>query len=377
MRKQNHPNCSPRTYVDSLKLVCILLTERVGLIFKTAATQAKKDLKDKDGNKIFTVPELHWFRKNAYNIGVGKCASPTWKLPDIVRIFNTCLEFMACYPEDVPLDDVQDIALMAMRCHFVIAAALVSLARAEDRVDEQLQRYLEMRRHIASFDEQLESKAKRQPLEIVQDLTQKMSTLFVFDFEGAVALKSWDDLPNIVRKAAFCREEAMFKAMGDCLLRSKASGRGMVAQCRETITTSPFLANPLIVMFTTMRLIINEIFEIENFDNEKLAKYIRCMFQAILPLDENLALQLVDQAHKVAREGCQVNRHFPSKELEWLVASTFNHAIDFYARGEEEACHRWALKAMELAAYMDDEGQLRGLLQDKFAKLRFETRKVF
>lgn len=55
-----------------------------------------------------------------------------------------------------------------------------------------------------------------------------------------------------------------------------------------------------------MRLIINEIFALDEFDNQQLAKYIRCMFQAILPLDDNLALQVVDQALKVAREGSQV-----------------------------------------------------------------------
>ncbi|KAM0409632.1 hypothetical protein ACHAPZ_000206 [Fusarium culmorum] len=38
-----------------------------------SAEHAKLDLKDEEGAKIFTVPELHWFRKNAYNIGVTKC----------------------------------------------------------------------------------------------------------------------------------------------------------------------------------------------------------------------------------------------------------------------------------------------------------------
>jgi hypothetical protein len=59
-------------------------------------------------------------------------------------------------------------------------------------------------------------------------------------------------------------------------------------------------------MFTTMRVIINEIFELEHFDGTKLAKYIRCVFQATLLLDDNLALQLVDQAIQVSGEGQQV-----------------------------------------------------------------------
>lgn len=63
---------------------------------------------------------------------------------------------------------------------------------------------------------------------------------------------------------------------------------------------------------------------------------------------------------------------FPALELEWLVASTFNHAVDHYARGEEASCHKWALKAMDLAEYVDDKGALAATLQDRFARLRFE-----
>jgi hypothetical protein len=60
-------------------------------------------------------------------------------------------------------------------------------------------------------------------------------------------------------------------------------------------------------MFATMGLIINEIFELEQFDSEKLAKYLRCVFQVTLPLEDSMALQLLDQAIEVAREGAQVS----------------------------------------------------------------------
>lgn len=70
-----------------------------------------------------------------------------------------------------------------------------------------------------------------------------------------------------------------------------------------------------------------------------------------------------------------MERPLPADEHEWLVATTFNHAVDLYARGEEEPCHVWALKAMELArcAGADDNGQLATTLERKFAKLRFRS----
>ncbi|KAL7808906.1 meiosis protein SPO22/ZIP4 like domain-containing protein [Trichoderma gracile] len=260
------------------------------LLFEKAAEQANREPKDDDGNILFTIPELHWFRKNAYNIGVIKC--DTWELPHIIRIFQSSLAFSAYYPKDLPLLEFTEIALMALRCHFVIAAALISLARTEDRVEEQLQYYLGARRHIKGFDAALENISDdNQDENIRVYLIAKLSTLFVFDFEAATVLKDWDELNEIVRKAKMCRDEVMYKAMGDCMLRSRAPGKAL---------------------FSTMRLIINEMFELEQFDYEKLAKYIRCMFQAILGLDDTSALQLVDQAIQIAREGKEVSSPVPT-----------------------------------------------------------------
>ncbi|KAL6864455.1 meiosis protein SPO22/ZIP4 like domain-containing protein [Trichoderma novae-zelandiae] len=323
-------------------------------LFEKAAEQANQNPRDEEGNALFTIPELHWFRKNAYNMGVSKCES--WQLSHIIRIFQTTLAFSACYPTDLPLSEFTEMALMALRCHFVIAAALIALARTEDRVEEQLQYYLEARHHIKSFDGTLENSSDDfQEDNVRTDLIAKLSTLFVFDFEAATVLKDWDGLNEIVRKAKICRDEAVYKAMGDCMLRSRAPGKAL---------------------FSTMRLIINEIFELEQFDYEKLAKYIRCMFQAVLGLDDASALQLVAQAIQIAREGKETGNQLPSAEVEWLVATAFNHAIDYYARGEEEPCHRWALEAMHLAEYVGDGGLLRDTLQDKFAKLQFDGLKA-
>lgn len=147
-----------------------------------------------------------------------------------------------------------------------------------------------------------------------------------------------------------------------------------------------------------MRLIINEIFELENFDSEKLAKYIRCVFQATISLDDAMAMEFLNQAIEVATESQHVSRllaclpmssptwlyhahlsvsktrhPFPHAELEWLIASSFNHAIDLYARKEaKETCHQWALKAMDLARLMNDAGAMGRILEERLAKLVFE-----
>ncbi|KAF5532762.1 transcription factor [Fusarium napiforme] len=244
------------------------LAEETCRIFERAGEHAKLEPKDEQSCKVFTVSELHWFRKNAYNIE-----------------FDTLFD-----------------------AHF--------------RNDPKSQIY--------------------------PDLLAKLSTLFVFDFESAVCLKSWDDLSQIIRRARICKDEIMYKAMGDCLLRSEASGN---------------------VVYGTMRLIINEIFSLEQFDNQQLAKYMRCMFQAILPLDDNLAFQVVEQAVQIAREGSQMQKPFPAEDLDWIIATTFNHAIDILARGDEDLCQQWAMKALDLTEYMDDNGEMRDMLRERVVKL--------
>jgi len=51
-----------------------------------------------------------------------------------------------------------------------------------------------------------------------------------------------------------------------------------------------------------MRKLVNEIWILEAFDAHKLAKYTRCLFQATLPLDDALAMKLLDEACSKARE---------------------------------------------------------------------------
>ncbi|GKU11490.1 unnamed protein product [Fusarium langsethiae] len=267
----------------------------------------------------------------------------TDEVPELAE--DTC----SCYPPDLSSDDASGLILMTARCHFVIAAALISQARAEDRVDEQLQQYLEARYHISEFDTFFSDHIRNDPKSgIYPDLLAKMSTLFVFDFESAVCLKQWDDSSEVVRKATICKDETMYKAMADCLLRSEAPGN---------------------VLYGTMRLIINEIYLLEGFDNKRLTKYIRCLFKAILPLDDRLALQVVEQAVKLAREGSQVQTPFPTDDLDYIVVATFNHAVDISGGGDEALCQQWALKALELAEYMDDGGDMRDSLCERAAEM--------
>ncbi|KAM0220742.1 hypothetical protein ACHAPQ_001520 [Fusarium lateritium] len=93
------------------------------------------------------------------------------------------------------------------------------------------------------------------------------------------------------------------------------------------------------------------------------------MFQVILPLNDNLALQVVDQAVQIAREGRQMQKPFPAEDLDWIIPTAFNHGIDILARGDQDLCQQWALKALDLAEYVDDGGNMRDTLRERVVKL--------
>jgi hypothetical protein len=60
---------------------------------------------------------------------------------------------------------------------------------------------------------------------------------------------------------------------------------------------------------------------------------------------------------------------YPTEELDWIATKAFNHAVDLYLGQQEEACKVWASKAINVAHFVDDRGNLEQFLQEKLAGL--------
>lgn len=173
--------------------------------------------RDAEDNIMFTVLELDWFCKNAYNIGLKQTSS--WDVHFVVRLFQTAITIMQHYPTGIPAQLSIDLLLRSMFSHFMAATALLAMARAEDNTESQLQHYLLMRKHIKGFEDGLDRESADLDEALLDDLESKLSALLVFDFEGAIRLKSWDDLGGIILRATRCGEVAALQVMADCLLR--------------------------------------------------------------------------------------------------------------------------------------------------------------
>lgn len=114
-----------------------------------------------------------------------------------------------------------------MFCNFCATTTFVSIARAEQNVEAQLQYYLNLRKHVTSFDNLLQEKLEKLEEEITEDLLQKLSVLLAFDFEAACRLKDWDGLGEIILKAGVCKSMKVYELMADCILSCGAPTQGL------------------------------------------------------------------------------------------------------------------------------------------------------
>ncbi|OAA41311.1 Meiosis specific protein SPO22 [Metarhizium rileyi] len=297
--------------------------------------------------KAFPITELDWFRKNAYNLAVLK--SHEWREKHIIRLASTCISLTSCYPSTIPAHQADELATTLLRSHFIISA--FHLAQARNSVDPPKRHhfYSEVRHHTAEYRKILHTSTQTGNA-AHQDLKSKLATLLVYDFEAAMALSHTEDLETIIQFVKPHKDALPLKAMADMLLRSPL---------------------PAKVFAASLETIIREIHIFERFDARKLCRQVRIMFQTVLPISDAAALQLFGRIIQITHESRMAGASLSRLDLEWIVATAFNHAIDFYARGQETACRVWAVKAIELAGHLD-EGALAQFLRDRFAQLRFE-----
>lgn len=175
--------------------------------------------------RLFNVAELDWFSKNAYNLALKHAAD--WEARKVLRMLQSCIIFIGLYPKDIGQEASDDLSLRLIFCHFLATVLLISLARAEDNIEVQLQDYLIIRKHVDSFDAGVQEKLEKLEGGPAEDLVKKLSILLAYDFEAAVRLKKWEDLPGIILRANICKCVKVFELMADCILCCEAPTNGM------------------------------------------------------------------------------------------------------------------------------------------------------
>ncbi|PQE09145.1 hypothetical protein CJF32_00010362 [Rutstroemia sp. NJR-2017a WRK4] len=335
----------------------------------TLTIEALQSTQKSSNREVWTLLELEWFSRNTYNLSLKNLS--LWDPRQSLLLLTCCIGFIDLYPADIGSHAHDDITLRKMFCNFTSATALVSLARSGDLIETQLQDYLNLRKHVASFDSLLQEKLEPGKLEelTADDLLQKLAVLLAFDFEAACRLKDWDSLGECILKAEVCRCALVWELMADCIFGCEAPTTGELVLFLFIF----FFAQARYATFlvTTMKKIVNATWELEAFDSAKLSKYLRCLFQVAIVSNEVIAEELLDQVNVLARDAAETDLPYPTPELDWLATKSFNHAVDLYIADQDDGCRRWAEKALNVAKMCADGGALYELLKGKLAGLRF------
>ncbi|EGX88926.1 Meiosis specific protein SPO22 [Cordyceps militaris CM01] len=327
------------------------LHEKPGVL---AASFVADHARDTHGNAVFSPAELRWFSANAYNLGVARCT--VWAPGRLASLWESCLVFsqaaaLLATPiseEDVKATDAEAATLTTLRCHFVLASLYVAEARLVQS-EHTRSLYADVEKHAAAYTKLLTGSAAAAAR--CPDLLQKLGVLCVLHWEALLARQSHEHLPCIIQHARLCSDVDVLKALGGCVLQSEAPASGN--------------SRGFPVKSSILKRIVNEIFTMDNFKSARLAQYLRCMVQVLLPMaDDGPARALLEQAVQVAQESKQVGVAFPADEAQWLAAAAFNHGLTRYAvRQDMVACDGWLNTAFALAQHVGDDGQFAASLQ--------------
>jgi hypothetical protein len=202
------------------------------------------------GKCQFTMDELEWFCKAAYNLGLKY--SGILDLRCTVCILEACVKITNLFPGDQEMHATTDISPKRLICRFLIASALAALVRRPPMAEAEEQTLKDcqsMREHIRAFYTELKQQRRIGEDARPSDMLSKLSVLVVFDFEGAIRLGDWDELDDICETAASCHESDTLRVLGDSLLRSQAHVPSKSKWHMSSNHCNPTLSNCLTIIY--------------------------------------------------------------------------------------------------------------------------------
>ncbi|KAF2745815.1 SPO22-domain-containing protein [Sporormia fimetaria CBS 119925] len=388
--------CTARTLLSELVKegkVCPGVMEEICKVFEGACAQAKSSRRrpTKPVQQLFTTAEFQWFAKNAYNLALKYCG----EMPPacLVRLLEACAEFIILLGE-VGVED-GDLILRLMFCDFFSSCAYVTMARAEDYVRESLQYYLRARKHCESYRVAADRELQNGTIasSVVPDVKTKYAQIVKLELEAALKLEDWDGLDKLLDNCLVHVDEGHLQTLADLVfvIQTFVQKAGPEGRHQSKV-------------FKTLEKIIKLSWQQSHRDMDRISRWLRCLFQVALNIDESFSMQCIDQAGQLAAarhgvsslfdgQACEYTpwttppssspvrladaetkeaNHYPPTELEWLATTSFNHAVDYYVQENDAKCKQWAEKAITLAQWAEDGGALRKLLMERYSGLMWK-----
>ncbi|KAF8252313.1 SPO22-domain-containing protein [Wilcoxina mikolae CBS 423.85] len=286
------------------------------------------------GTQIFDINELDWFSRNGYNLGLRSIME--WGPATSLRIINACIGFMKLYPEDMGSSEYAEIIRRRLLCYYLCAALCIEIARMADDLESKLQHYLLVRNHVESFRTLLGDWSGRieRGFDEVKD---KLAILLPFDFEGAIQLKNWGVIGQLVDEAILLDNGTVLQVIADVVICSCA---------------------PENVVLLVLKRILDHLVTVPDTNLENLARWIRYTVQFSLVRDSQTAEAIISQALELARNA-KADNVYPDEELHWLTATAWNRSIDFTCASDEANATRFSDLAFSLARLLKDDTLLK------------------
>lgn len=344
-------------------------------IFEGAATQARNSKRGASTSKSpdFTATELDWFSGNSYNLSLKYC---TELHPEhLARLLASCVQFIELRQKEASVEDNSNLDLRRAFCDFLATCAHITIARAEDNIERSLNHYLSVRKHAQSFRASLPDLLKPDTdlaASARDDLIAKHLALVKFELEAALKLEAWDDMDVLFDACWTYPNPRHLDTLADLVLVIHSA---MTKAALDESYRTKLLAVLQKIINLSLRGSGNNSNNDKDKDNMiKLARWLRVLFQLSLNStdDDRTALRCLDQATTLAGQRRASLAPYPQEELEWLAATAFNKAVDFYCIDDDVRCRLWAENALSLAESAGDGGALRRLLMEKYKGLTWE-----
>ena len=334
-------------------------------IFECATSHAKKAKAPRVAisNEHFTHAELEWFSKNAYNLALKHCTD--FDPRSLLRLLQSCIDLIELLRTDGISEDRNELLLRLLFCHFLAAAASVTLARAEDNIEQSTQQYIVVRSEAARFCELL-SEVPRETIghTSYEDLHAKRFELLRFQLECAVRLGSWNELDGLLDE---CVDQ-------ECIQRLEKLA-DLIFSIHTILSKSNEGTRHQSKLLATIQKVVAQSWRTSGHDIVKVSRWLRCLFAMALAVDAKISLMCLDQAKHLVQQGIdktRIEEPYPAEEIEWLATTAFNRSVDFYCACDDDGCRLWAEKALGLAQASGETIRLYRTLQDRYSSLRWD-----
>ncbi|KAF2233241.1 SPO22-domain-containing protein [Viridothelium virens] len=349
----------------SAKVIDDRLASDLCSLFEGASFQAKRlsARQTLQPNAGFTKAELEWFSKNAYNFALKHCTDLYPRT--LLRLLRSCSELLELLRTGEELQGCQDLLLRLSFCHFLAASASITLARAEDQVEQSAQQYLIARNDAARFCE-LFAEVSREGVgnEAYEDLQDKRFELLRFQLECAVRLGSWNELDELLDECVKQDRIQRLEKLAD-----------LVFSIHSALVKSDEGSRHQSKLLATIQKIVRLSWQTADRDIVKVSRWLRCLFAMALGFDTKISLVCLDEAKQLVRQGVDGvggDEPYPAEEIEWLASMAFNRSVDCFCASDDDGCRLWAEKALGLAKSSKETESLYTTLQSRYSALRWD-----